>query len=102
MPPTPVQVHNTFVADVASNDTSPLTAEEEEGGYTSLAFSSAMAGLLTEVFDAWSGRTGLVGWVAQGDGSFEATHFVDDSVDALGVDVIGMPSTSRTRPANRS
>ena len=85
----PAGQYSSFVKDVESGDTSALTVDEEVGGYASLAFTSAMTGMLSEVFGEWSNRVGLVGWVTQGNGRFRPSYLVDDSVDQLAVDVIG-------------
>ena len=74
MPPA-AQVEN-FFNDIESNDVSTLTAEEEVGGYASLAFASAMSGMLAELFGPWAHRANLVGWVGQPDGTFDSTYIV--------------------------
>lgn len=65
-----------FKADVESDDTTPLTAEEEAGGIASLVFTSAMTGMLSELFSPWADRAQLVGWVMQEDGEIAFTHMV--------------------------
>lgn len=65
-----------FLDDVASNDTTAMTKDEELGGFTSLIIRSALTGMLTEVFAAWSGRVNLIGWVRLADGSYEPWYLV--------------------------
>ncbi len=65
-----------FLDDVASNDTTAMTEDEELGGYTSLVISSALTGMLNEVFAAWSGRVNLIGWVRLEDGTYEPWYLV--------------------------
>ena len=55
-----------------------MTQDEELGGYASLVITSAMTGMLSEVFAPWAGRVKLIGWVRQEDGSYEPWHLVAD------------------------
>lgn len=91
--PSAAQVEN-FFNEMASNDVTALTVEEEAGGYASLAFASAMTGMLSEVFGPWADRARLVGWVGQPDGTFDSTYIVQ----VVAVEEAGQVAAALTHP----
>lgn len=56
---------------------------EETGAYAHLAFNSALAGMIPELFAPWQHRVTLVGWVVEDDGRCEPSYLVD----AMALDV---------------
>jgi hypothetical protein len=72
-----------FSADVEAGETGPLSPTEETGAYAQVAFNSALAGMIPELFSAWQDRVTLVGWVLGDDGRFQPSYLVD----AVGLDV---------------
>lgn len=66
-----------FQADVDAGETGPLSPTEETGAYAHLAFNSALAGMIPELFAPWQDRVTLVGWVVEADGRFEPSYLVD-------------------------
>lgn len=67
----------TFQSDVVAGETGPLTTAEETGAYATLAFSSALAGFVSELFPAWEDEVTLIGWVLGENGTFEPTYLLD-------------------------
>lgn len=66
-----------FQADVDAGETGPLSPTEETGAYAHLAFNSALAGMILELFAPWQNRVTLIGWVVEDDGGFEPSYLVD-------------------------
>jgi len=83
MPPPAAQV-NDFIADIELGDTGALSVDEEEGGYRSLLATSALAGMVTDLFAPWAGRVDLVGWIRSSTEGWR----VDQVAGAVDADVL--------------